>query len=99
MQPPISRLSFIKLQETYVQSHFVRMAQMLNIRKKFEDFSSLEIAIQQYQKEENVQFSRRSSQTIEKAQRWMPDKKLNERLRYYEISLHCIRGGKNLKII
>ena len=36
--------------------------------KKFEDFSSLEIAIQQYQKEENVQFLRRSSRTIEKAQ-------------------------------
>ena len=32
------------------------MAQMLNIGKKFEHFSSLEIAIQQYQKEENVQF-------------------------------------------
>ena len=27
------------------------MSQMLNIGKKFEDFSSLEIAIQQYQKE------------------------------------------------
>ena len=38
----------------YVQSHFVRMAQMLNIGKKFEDFYSLEIAIQPYQKEENV---------------------------------------------
>ena len=40
------RCSFIKLQENYVQSHFVRMAQMLNIGKTFEDFSSLEIAIQ-----------------------------------------------------
>ena len=60
------------------------MAQMLNIGK-FEDFSSLEIAIQQYQKEENVQFFRRSSRTIEKAQPPMPDKKLNERLKYYEI--------------
>ena len=29
------------------------MAQMLNIGKKFENFSSLEIAIQQYQKGEN----------------------------------------------
>ena len=32
------------------------MAQMLNIGKKFEDFFSLEIAFQQYQKEETVQF-------------------------------------------
>ena len=48
------------------------MAQMLNIEKKFEDFSSLEIAIQQYHKEENVQFLRHSSGTIEKAQPRMP---------------------------
>ena len=51
------------------------MAQMLNIGKKLEDFSSLEIATQQYQKEENVQFFRRSSRTIQKAQPTMPDKK------------------------
>ena len=73
------------------------MAQMLNIGKKFEDFSSLKIAIQQCQKEENVQFFRRSSPTIEKAQPWMPHKKLNECLKYYEISFHCIRGDKNFK--
>ena len=73
------------------------MAQMLNIGKKFEDFSSLEIAIQQYQKEENVQFFRRSSRTIEKAQPRMPNKKLNEPLKYYEISFHCIRSGNNFK--
>ena len=70
---------------------------MLNIGKKFEDFSSLEIAIQQYQKEENVQFFRRSSRTIEKAKPRMPDKKLNERLKYYEISFNCLRSGKNFK--
>ena len=32
------------------------MAKTLNIGKQFEDSSSLEIAIQQYQKEEHVQF-------------------------------------------
>ena len=73
------------------------MAQTLNIGEKFEGFSSLEIAIQQYQKEENVQLFRCSSRTIEKAQPRMPDKKLNERLKYYEISFYCIRGGKNFK--
>ena len=46
------------------------------IGKKFEDFSSLEIAIEQYQKEGNVQFFRRSSRTFEKAQPRMPDKKI-----------------------
>ena len=69
----------------------------MNIGKKFEDVSSLEIAIQQYQKEENVQFFRRTSRTIEKSQPRMPDKKLNEPLKYYEISFHCICGGKNFK--
>ena len=73
------------------------MAQMLNIGKKLEDFSSLEIATQQYQKKENVQFFRRSSRTIQKAQPRMPDKKINERLKYFEISFHFIRGGKNFK--
>ena len=73
----------MKLQENYGQSHFVRMAQMLNIGKTFEDFSSLEIAIQQYQKEENVQFFRRTSRTIEKAQPRMPDQKLNEPLIFF----------------
>ena len=87
----------IRTEYSSVQSHFVRMAQMLNIGKKSEDFSSLEIAIQQYQKEENVQFFRRCLRTIEKAQPRMPDKKLNERMKYYEISFHCIRGGKNFK--
>ena len=72
------------------------MAQRLNIGKKFEDFSSLEIAIQQYQKEENVQLFRRSFRPLKKAQPWMQGKILNERLKYYEI-FHCIRGGKNFK--
>ena len=40
------------------------MAKTLNIGKKFEDFSSSEIAIQQYQKEENVQFFRRQKLTL-----------------------------------
>ena len=53
------------------------MSQKLNIGQKFEDFSSFEIAIQQYPR--------------------MPEKKLNERLKYYEIQFHCIRGGKNFK--
>ena len=65
--------------------------------EELKDFSSLEIAIQQYQKEENIQFFRRNSRTIEKTQPRMPDEKLNERLKYYEISFHCIRGGKNFK--
>ena len=40
------------------------MAKTLNIGKHFEDFSSLEIAIQQYQKEDNVQFFRRQKLTL-----------------------------------
>ena len=40
------------------------MAKTLNIGKRFEDFSSLEIAIQQNQKEEKVQFFRRQKLTL-----------------------------------
>ena len=61
------------------------MSQKMNIGQKFEDFSSFEIAIQQYQNAENVQFFRLSSRTIAKAQPRMSEKKLNERLKYYEI--------------
>ena len=41
-----------------------KMAKTLNKGEKFEDFSSLEIAIQQYQKEGNVQFFRRQKLTL-----------------------------------
>ena len=34
---------------------------------------------------------------LKKTQPRMPDKKLNERLVYYEILFHCIRGGKKFK--
>ena len=70
------------------------MSKNLNIGQKFEDFSSFEIAIQQYQNAENVQFFRRNSQTIAKAQPRMPEKKLNEHLKYYEIQFSLYMGRK-----
>ena len=73
------------------------MSQKLNTGQKFEDFSSFKIAIQQYQNAENVQFFRRNSRTIAKAHLRMPEKKLDERLKYYEIQFHCILDGKNFK--
>ena len=77
------------------------MAQTLTIGKKFADFSSLETAIQQYQKEENVQFFRRSSRTIEKAQPRMPDKNLNERLNImkYHFIAYAVARTLNLGVL
>ena len=50
------------------------MAQMLNIGKKFEDFSSLEVAIKQYQPAHYVGLtSVRPQNAIQMAFRWQAD--------------------------
>ena len=92
MQPPNSRCSFIKLQENYVQSNFVRMAQMLNIGKKFEHFSSLEIPSSSIRRKKTLNSS---GAVREPLKRHSHD--CHERLKYYEVSYHCIHGGKDFK--
>ena len=73
------------------------MAHRLHIGKKFEDFSAFESAIERYQNAEYVQFWKRDSRTISAAQSRLPKKTLNPRLKYYEVSFHCIQGGKTFK--
>ena len=47
-----------------------------------------------YQNAENVQFYRRDSRTVDKAQPRL-EKKLNPKInKYYEVKYHCINGGK-----
>ena len=69
------------------------MAHNLHIRKKFEDFAAFESAIMRYQNAENVQFYRRYSRHVDKAQPRL-EKKLNKKNKYYEVKYHCINGGK-----
>ena len=54
------------------------MAHNLHIGQKFEDFAAFESAIMCYQNAENVQFYRRDSRSLDKAQPRL-EKKLNGR--------------------
>lgn len=73
------------------------MAHRLHIGQTFEDYSVFESAIQRYQNTEYVQFWKRDSRTISAAQKKLSKKTLNPRLKYYEISYHCIQGGRQFK--
>ena len=69
------------------------MAHNLHIGQKFEDFAAFESAIMRYQNAENVQFYRRDSRSVDKAQPHL-EKKLNPKIKYYEVKYHCINSGK-----
>ena len=57
------------------------MAHNLHIGQKFEDFAAYESAIMRYQNAENVQFYRRGSRGVVKAQPRL-EKKLNPKIKY-----------------
>ena len=46
-----------------------------------------------YQNAENVQFYRCDSRSVDKAQPRF-EKKLNPKIKYYEVKYHCIHSGK-----
>ena len=69
------------------------MVHNLHIGQKFEDFAAFESALMRYQNAENVQIYRRDSSSVDKAQPHL-EKKLNPKIKYYELKYHCINGGK-----
>ena len=71
--------------------HTVRMARIVHIGQKVENFQ-LKVLLSA-----SVQFYKRDndSTSVEKAQVRI-SYKLNERLKYYEITFRCIHGDKNL---
>ena len=69
------------------------MAHNLHIGQTVEDFAAFESAIMRYQNAENVQFYRRDFRRVDKAQPRL-EKKLNPKIKYYEVKYHCINGGK-----
>ena len=69
------------------------MAHNSRIGQKIEDFAAFESAIMRYQNAENVQFYRRDSRSVDKAQPYL-EKKLNPKIRNYEVKYHCIHSGK-----
>ena len=74
-------------------SLLIKMAHNLHIGQKFEDFAAFESAIMRYQNAENVQFYRRVSRSDDKAQPRL-EKKLNPKIKYYEVKYNCINGVK-----
>ena len=85
------------LNERFFPCHFVTMAHKVHIGQQFDDFSAFESAISQYQNNENVQFFKRDSRSLEAAKGRVSNKTFNPRIKYYEVTYHCIRGGKNFK--
>ena len=75
------------------------MAHKVHIGQQFDDFLAFESFIERYQYNECVQFFRRDSQRVEKAQGRLLNRTLNPAIKYYEAKYinHCIRGGKNFK--
>ena len=71
------------------------MAHKVHVGQQFDDFSSLENAVDRYQNAECVKFFTRSSRNFEQAQRRMPDRTFNPNIKYSEVNYHCIHGGKN----
>ena len=74
-------------------SLLIKMAHNLHKGQKFEDFAAFESFFMRYQNAENVQFYRRDSRSVDKAQPRL-EKKLNTKIKYYEVKYHCIYGGK-----
>ena len=70
------------------------MAHNLHIGQKFEDFEASVSAIMRNQNDENVQFYRRDSRSVDKAQARL-EKMLNPKIKYYEVKYHCFTVGRN----
>ena len=86
----IKQLCYYSIQSPYnfitcmqILIHTDRMARILHIGQKFENFQAFESAIERYQNAENVKFYKRDSRSVEKVQVRI-SYKVNERLKYYE---------------
>ena len=80
---PYQILSSIFPRKKITLSLLIKMAHNLHIGQKFEDFAAFESAIMRYQNAENVQFYRRDSSSVDKAQPRL-EKKLNPKIKYNE---------------
>ena len=84
------------LSEGFFPCHFVTMANKVYIGQQFDDFSAFESAISHQQNNENVQFFKRDSRSLEAA-KGVSNKTFNPRIKYYDVTYHCIPGGMNFK--
>ena len=82
----LSHRAFSESTSKPILYYTVKMAHDIHIGQKFEDYQAFESTIECYQSTESVQFYKRDSRTVQKAQPHVR-KKLNELIKYYEISL------------
>ena len=80
----------VSLQGRYFSLSLLIMFNRMHIVQKCEDFSAFESAISHYQNAENVQFYKRGSRTIATAQSHLSNKKLDGKLKYYEITFRSV---------
>ena len=68
----------------------------LAVGESFESFEELKLKVKQYEEKHFVQFWIRDSRTVDSAQKRLT-KKLNEKIKYYEVVFCCVHGGKKFK--
>ncbi|XP_071125473.1 uncharacterized protein [Mytilus edulis] len=66
----------------------------INVGDKFSSFSALNTRIRQYEVQNNIEFYKRDSRTIESARKRGIKRELSEDLQFYQIRYSCINGGK-----
>ena len=66
------------------------------VGESFSSFQELESKVKLYEEEQYVQLWKRDSRTVQTAQKRMT-RHLSEEIKYYELTLCCIHGGKKFK--
>ena len=64
----LNRGTFSERTPTPIWYHMVKMTNSTHVKQKFEDYQAFESAIECYQSEESVQFYKRDSRMVQKAQ-------------------------------
>ena len=70
---------------------------MFRVGEEFESYLELKAKISEFERTEYVQLNVQRSKSIEAARRRTPSKDYKEDLKYSEINLACIHGGKKFK--
>ena len=66
------------------------------VGERFRSFGEVEDKVKRYEGSTFTKFWKRDCRTAEAARRWM-DRPLVDCIKYYEITYHCIHGGRKFK--
>ena len=68
---------------------------LLHVGQTFGDHEALEKGIEQLEKLENCELWVRDSRTVDAAVKRARRKQINPKLKYAEVTYHCVYGGRN----